>query len=149
MIPHQLNSYLDSHKIHNVIARYTPRYLKDYGCKFSEVVKSPSPGSQSISSDSAYPIVNFVSYNNFSSSYCPYITSLNAHYEPKSYSQAIKDPRWCEAIAADIAVLEKNSTWTLEFLLEGKKPIGFKWVFKIKHKPDGSIERYKVRFVAK
>lgn len=31
----------------------------------------------------------------------------------------------------------------------GKVPIGSKWVFKLKHKPDGSIERYKARLVAK
>ena len=30
----------------------------------------------------------------------------------------------------------------------GKRPLGCKYVFKIKHKPDGSIDKYKVRLVA-
>jgi len=37
----------------------------------------------------------------------------------------------------------------LTHLPKGKKTIGYKWVFKIKHKADGSIERYKASLVAK
>ena len=39
--------------------------------------------------------------------------------------------------------------WTLTSLPVGKKPIGCRWVYKIKHKSDGSIDRYKARLVAK
>ncbi|KAL5789565.1 hypothetical protein ACOSQ2_004453 [Xanthoceras sorbifolium] len=42
-----------------------------------------------------------------------------------------------------------NGTWSLIPLPAGKSPIGCKWVFKIKHRSDGSIERYKARLVAK
>jgi hypothetical protein len=34
-------------------------------------------------------------------------------------------------------------------LPNGKKVVGCKWVFTIKHKADGSVERYKARLVAK
>ena len=47
-------------------------------------------------------------------------------------------------MAAEIATLEANNTWSLTHSSAHKKPIGCKWVYKIKHKADGSIERYKL-----
>jgi hypothetical protein len=49
----------------------------------------------------------------------------------------------------EIEAIEKNDTWSLIFLLPNKKPIGYKWVYKIKYRSDGTIERYKARLVAK
>jgi len=47
----------------------------------------------------------------------------------------------------EIKALEDNNTWSVEELPSGKKPINCKWVFKVKYKSDGSIERYKARLV--
>ena len=49
----------------------------------------------------------------------------------------------------EIAVLEANNTWTVTILPPTKHPIGCKWVYRIKYKANGSIERYKARLVAK
>ena len=49
----------------------------------------------------------------------------------------------------EMVALDVNETWELVPLLEGKKVIGCKWVYKVKHKSDGSIKRYKARLVAK
>ncbi|GKV32406.1 hypothetical protein SLEP1_g41016 [Rubroshorea leprosula] len=49
----------------------------------------------------------------------------------------------------EMNALEKNNTWTLETLPAGKRPIGFQWVYKIKYKVDGIVERYKAHLVAK
>jgi len=45
--------------------------------------------------------------------------------------------------------LEKNATWELVTLPDGKSIVGCRWVFTVKHKSDGSVERYKARLVAK
>lgn len=45
--------------------------------------------------------------------------------------------------------LAKNETWELISTPQEKKIIGCKWAFTVKHKTDGSIERYKTRLVAK
>ncbi|XP_057994346.1 uncharacterized mitochondrial protein AtMg00820-like [Hevea brasiliensis] len=43
----------------------------------------------------------------------------------------------------------KNSTWGLVTLLVRSKLVGCKWMFTIKHKADGLIERYEAKSVAK
>jgi len=45
--------------------------------------------------------------------------------------------------------LESNKTWSLMNLPLGKRLIGYKWFFKAKNKPDGTIDRYKAPLVAK
>lgn len=45
--------------------------------------------------------------------------------------------------------LYQNETWELVPLPKGKKSIGYKWVYKVKHDNNGSVSRYKARLVAK
>ena len=49
----------------------------------------------------------------------------------------------------ELSTLQLNQTWTLTSLPAGQKPIGCKWVYKIKYNSDGTVDRYKVRLVAK
>ena len=49
----------------------------------------------------------------------------------------------------EIKALHKNHTWELVELPSGKKTVGCRWIFTVKHNADGSIERYKARLVAK
>ncbi|CAM8956843.1 unnamed protein product [Rhodiola kirilowii] len=50
---------------------------------------------------------------------------------------------------SELKALEDNDTWEITELPHGKNSVGCKWVFKIKRKSDGTIERYKARLVAK
>ena len=45
--------------------------------------------------------------------------------------------------------MKKNGTWESSELPPGKKPVGCKWIFTVKYKADGSIERLKVCLVTK
>ncbi|KAJ8753872.1 hypothetical protein K2173_000126 [Erythroxylum novogranatense] len=49
----------------------------------------------------------------------------------------------------EIQALESNGTWEVVPLPSGKVPIGCKWVYKVKYRSDGTMERYKARLVAK
>ena len=69
--------------------------------------------------------------------------------EPSTLKQAFKDPNWTKAMEMEIAALHRNHTWDLVEQPPDVNVIGCKWVYKLKHKPDGSIERYKARLVAK
>ena len=70
--------------------------------------------------------------------------------EPKTYKEALQDPRWIEAMRKEMRALCDNNTWDLVPTSETKKkPIGCRWVFKIKHNTDGTVNRFKARLVAK
>lgn len=90
-----------------------------------------------------------MTYHKFSPSHLHFICSISSHTELSTYTQASKDPLWCEAMKAEIKALEDTQTWSLISFPPDKEAIGCKWVYKIKHRADGSIERYKARLVAK
>jgi hypothetical protein len=69
--------------------------------------------------------------------------------EPSSYEEATKGPEWRKAMEEEIKALNENQTWDLVPRPNEVKPISCKWVYKVKTRPDGSIERYKARLVAR
>jgi len=61
----------------------------------------------------------------------------------------VGNPKWVNAMDEEMVTLDANATWELVVLSKDKKVIGCKWVYKIKHNADGSVNRYKERLVAK
>ena len=69
--------------------------------------------------------------------------------EPTCYQEAVTEGRWYEAMKNELKSIEKNNTWSLTELPLGYKPIGLKWVFKLKKDPNGEVVKHKARLVAK
>nr|GEV69815.1 ribonuclease H-like domain-containing protein [Tanacetum cinerariifolium] len=95
------------------------------------------------------PLPLFPIYVNLSSQNKCFSTELNKSFKPKNFYEASKDPHWTEAINNEMDALYRNDTWEITDLPIGRKAIGGKWVYKIKYKSSGDIDRYKARYVAK
>ena len=121
------------------IARISkPPYLKDYVCP-SKVQPSTSNSHW----------CNLVQFSALSFVHQQSIHHLDFLHEPHTYKEAALHPHWVQAMQAEIDALILNKTWTEVDLPHGKKAISSKWVFKIKLKADGSLERYKARLVVR
>jgi histone deacetylase 1/2 len=69
--------------------------------------------------------------------------------EPSTIQEALSNPCWKQAMQDEYDALLRNHTWHLVPYKKGANLIDCKWVFKIKRKSDGTIDRYKGRLVAK
>ena len=72
--------------------------------------------------------------------------------EPRSVKEALNSEEcklWKNAMVEEMEALDKNEAWDLVELLDGRKPIGSKWVFKKKLNAAGKVEKYKARLIAK
>lgn len=74
-----------------------------------------------------------------------FFAAITVDHETSWFLDALSHPHWRRAMHSEIDGLEHNKTWYLTTLPPRKKSLGCKWVFKIKRKSDGSIERYRAR----
>jgi hypothetical protein len=134
---------------HSQRPHYPPMALRDY---VWNQVTSPnhlphlSSGPQK---GTRYTLCNFVSYHCYSPQHRSFIAAVSQDIEPTSYAEAASHSHWQEAMQFELTALEANHTWSLTSLPPGKKPIGCRWVYKIKRHSDGTIECFKARLVAK
>ena len=98
---------------------------------------------------SKYPIANYVSTKRLSEPLRAFFYVLSSSQILVGVQEALSEPQWTQAIKEEVETLLNNNTWTIVPLPEGKKAVGWKWVFSIKHKADGTVERYKARLVSK
>ena len=69
--------------------------------------------------------------------------------KPLEFEEVLSDENWIKPMDDEIHAIKKNDTWELINLPANKRPIGVKWVYKIKYNPNGEINCFKARLVAK
>jgi hypothetical protein len=69
--------------------------------------------------------------------------------EPSCHGEATGEQVWQDAMTEEYQSILKNDVWDIVLRPEGKSVVTSKWIYKIKHAIDGSIEKYKARFVAR
>ncbi|KAF7808226.1 sacsin isoform X2 [Senna tora] len=114
-----------------------------------EILSPPIAKPKGVRSCTLHPISQFVSYEKLSPKFQAFVSNLDKEVIPTNIHEALQHPRWKEAVNEEIKALQKNETWELTHLPPDKHPVGCKWIFNIKYKADGSIERYKARLVAR
>ncbi|KAL2228694.1 UNVERIFIED_CONTAM: Retrovirus-related Pol polyprotein from transposon RE2 [Sesamum indicum] len=77
------------------------------------------------------------------------LTAAKNPAEPTNFNEAIKTKKRVDAMNNEIKALEDNQTWEITVPPKEKRAIGCKWVYKLKVKQDGTVDRYKARLVAK
>ncbi|GJT94735.1 putative RNA-directed DNA polymerase [Tanacetum coccineum] len=75
--------------------------------------------------------------------------SNEEHVASNSYHEASENEHWISAMKAKMDALVSNQTWELVPKPPGVKPVSCKWVYKVKQKADGTVDRYKARLVAR
>jgi hypothetical protein len=68
---------------------------------------------------------------------------------PKSFRAALADPNWRAATEEEHRALISNNTWDLVSRPPGTNVVSGKWIFKHKFNADGTLERYKARWVVR
>ena len=69
--------------------------------------------------------------------------------EPSSYEEAVEQKEWKDSMIKEYQLIMNNDVWDVVPRPKGKSVVTSKWIYKIKHATDGSIEKYKVIFVAR
>jgi hypothetical protein len=69
--------------------------------------------------------------------------------EPSSFEEADKLQVWKDAMLEEYRSILKNNVWDIVPRPKDKSVVSSKWIYKIKHAVDGSVEKFKAGFVAR
>lgn len=95
------------------------------------------------------PIYHYHSYANNSKSHQVFALSITANKEHVEYDKARNQKCYIQAMNYELLALQHNKIWIFVDTPKHAKTIRSMWLYKIKHKADDTIERYKARLVTK
>ena len=80
-----------------------------------------------------------------------YLSAMNhiIDSKPSCHGEASGEKLWKDSMTEEYQSIIKNDVWDVVPRPEGKSVVTSKWIYKIKHVADGSIEKYKARFMAR
>ena len=78
------------------------------------------------------------SINEYMAHHYAYMSKVAEVREPESYAEATKDANWRAAMKEEMWALDANETWDLVDPPRHCKPIGCKWVYKVKYNADST-----------
>ena len=61
--------------------------------------------------------------------------------DPSSYEEVVENKEWKDAMIEEYQMIMKNNVWDIVPKPEGKSGVFSKWIYKIKHATNGSIEK--------
>ena len=76
------------------------------------------------------------------------MTTVSSISIPSSYLQVVQHDCWNQAMKEELDALAPNHTWDIVECPSTVKPISCKWIYSIKLKSDGSLDKHKARLVA-
>jgi hypothetical protein len=82
------------------------------------------------------------------SNYAACMTKL-INEEPTTFEEAAQKKQWKEAMTEEHQSIMKNDVWEIVPKPKEKSIVTSKWVYKIKHGADRSVDKYKAMFVAR
>lgn len=147
-VPQSIDSGAEPVQVEERLGRGQRQRTQSVKLKFFVVNTTSKRTEKSQASTSTHSIANYVDCERFSPQHQAYLAAITSGVEPKSFKQAMEDERWNKAMASEIDAQQRNKSWTIEDLPKGKKAIGCKWVYKLKYRSDGTLERHKARLVA-
>lgn len=107
-----------------------------------------SPSAQHVFWNDPDAFINEAEADAFAFSTTPTVRLVD---EPKTYKQALKSKdrdAWIKAMDKELQSIADKGVWTIVPRPRDRSVVGGRWVFKVKMNIDGTISKYKARYVA-